>query len=62
MPNTKKVKAKELSNLKMVSGNEKKFTKVIDEGTLKEWVAIGWIPVGKATKEDYLKYPEIDWR
>lgn len=43
----------------MAAGNEKRFTRVIDENILKEWVAIGWVDVRKATKEDKKKYPKV---
>lgn len=56
----KKVKARELSKLKMVAGNEKKYKIVIDNGILKEWVAIGWIDIGEATEEDYEYYPVVE--
>lgn len=59
MNKEKTVKASELSNLKMASGNEKKYSKVIHNGVLKEWVAIGWIELGKANKKDKEKYPKV---
>lgn len=48
----------ELSNLRMVAGNERKYDKVIDDGELKEWVGFGWITLREAVEEDYEKYPE----
>jgi hypothetical protein len=56
----KKVKASELSKLRMVAGNEKKYSAVIDNGILKEWVAIGWIDLRKATEKDYQKFPVVE--
>lgn len=53
-----KVNRAELSILRMVAGNERKYTKVIIEGRLKEWVGIGWIDCGEPTEEDRAKYPE----
>ncbi len=47
------VKASELSKFKMAGGNEKKYQAVIDDGILKEWVAIGWVDLRQATDEDY---------
>jgi len=55
-----KVKASELSKFRMVAGNEKKYSAVIDNGVLKEWVAIGWIDLRKATQEDYEKFPVVE--
>jgi len=55
----KKVKATELSKLRMAGHNEKKYPAVIDNGILKEWVAIGWVDLRKATKEDYEKFPVV---
>jgi hypothetical protein len=54
-----KVHAKELSNIKMVEGNEHTYNIVIDNGILKEWVAIGWIEVREATPEDFKRYPTV---
>ncbi len=53
----KKIKRSELSNLRMVAGNEKKYSIVIIDGILKEWVGIGWVGEGKASIEDKRKYP-----
>lgn len=53
----KKVQLKELTNLKMVSGNEKKYPCVIINGFLKDWVGFGWITVRKATKKDLQQFP-----
>jgi hypothetical protein len=53
----KTVKRSELSNLRMTAGNEKKYSMVILEGILKEWVGIGWVGEDKATDEDRKKYP-----
>jgi hypothetical protein len=55
----KTVKASELVNIRMVGGNEKKYDAVIDNGILKEWVAIGWIDLRKATDEDHKKFPVV---
>jgi phage/plasmid-associated DNA primase len=57
----KKVKRSELSNLRMIAGNENKYDLVIDEnGNLKEWVGIGWIHIRHATEDDYKDYPELE--
>ena len=55
----KTVNANELSKLRMAGGNEKKYNAVIDNGTLKEWVGIGWVDVREATKNDYEKFPTV---
>jgi hypothetical protein len=34
---------RELSREKMIDGNEKFFTKVIDNGMIKDWVGFGWV-------------------
>jgi hypothetical protein len=55
-----KVKASELSKLKMTAGNEDRYSKVIQDGRLLQWVGIGWIDVRAAIKEDYSDYPEVE--
>jgi hypothetical protein len=55
----KKIKASELSNLKMTCGNEHKYNTVIDNGIVKQWVGIGWVDLRKAEKEDKRKYPVV---
>jgi len=53
------VKANDLSKFKMVAGNEKRYSAVIDNGILKEWVAIGWVDLREATQKDYEKFPVV---
>lgn len=53
----KTVKRSELSSIKMVAGNEKKFNKVIADGQLKEWIGFGWIDIRKPTAADEQHYP-----
>ena len=53
------VAASELANIRMAGHNEKKYPAVIDEGSLKEWVAIGWVDVRAATEQDYEKFPVV---
>ena len=53
------VDARELSKMKMASGNEATYSVVIDNGVLKEWVGIGWIELRDATPEDTEKYPTV---
>lgn len=53
------VKRSDLQSWKMVAGNEDVYNKVVDDGILKEWVAIGWINLGPATDEDKATYPTV---
>ena len=55
----KSVKRAELSNARMAAGNEKKYTKVILDDILKEWVGIGWVDLHKATAIDRCNYPVV---
>ena len=55
-----KVKVTELSNIRMAGHNEKEYPVVIDNGILKEWVAIGWIDLREATQKDYKKFPSVE--
>lgn len=49
----------DVSIFAMVAGKEKSISRVIEREVLKEWVGIGWIDIRKATKRDYLNYPEV---
>ena len=53
------VDIKEVSNGQMFNGNEKIFTHVIQNGILTMWAGLVWIYKGKATLEDYHKYPIV---
>ena len=53
------VKRSALSNFKMAAGNEKRISKVILDGMLKEWVGIGWVDLRRATAADLKKYPTV---
>lgn len=55
----KTVKRSELTNIKMVAGNEKKYSTVIIEGIVKDWVGFGWVGEDKATDADRAKFPEM---
>lgn len=55
----KTVKSSELTTIKMVAGNERKYGKVVHGGKLKEWVGIGWIDVRSATSSDERRYPFV---
>lgn len=53
------VKKSELTNLKMVQGNERLYPKVIVGDAVREWVGFGWIDTGVATEDDLRKYPKV---
>ena len=53
------VPVEKLSRLSMVAGGEATITKVIDDGTLKEWVGFGWIDLCAATDADRTAYPQV---
>lgn len=50
----KTVKRSLLSNIRMTTGGEKKIKKVILDGTVREWVGIGWIDCGAPTLQQKL--------
>jgi formylmethanofuran dehydrogenase subunit C len=54
------MKRKELSNLLMVAGNEKKYGTVVIDGQVKTWVGIGWITEREATEEDLKNLPVVE--
>ncbi len=49
----------ECTNLKMVAGNEQRFTRVIIEHDVQHWVGMGWIVERPATEEDYRQYAVV---
>ncbi len=53
-----KILTKELGLVMMVVRNEKKFTRVIHDNTIKMWVGFGWINLRPATQEDRNRYYE----
>lgn len=53
------VKRAGLSNLRMVAGNEKKYSIVIDGDTVKEWVGFAWIALRSPTGADLQRYPKV---
>lgn len=55
----KPVKRSELSTIKMTTGGEKRISKVILDGNVRQWVGIGWVDEGPATEADKLKYPRV---
>jgi hypothetical protein len=54
------IKRSELTNLRMVAGNERKYDNVIIDGVLKNWVGIGWVEIRTATPADKRKYPTLE--
>lgn len=56
----KYISAHECSTIKMVAGNEKKFSVVIDMvPTVKRWVGMGWVNEREADADDLLRYPVV---
>lgn len=55
----KPLKRSQVTNIAMTTGGEKRISKIILDGVVKEWVGIGWIDLEPATPEDYLKIPEV---
>lgn len=53
------VHARDLNKLAMAAGNECKYSIVVDDGVLKQWVAIGWIDLRPAVPSDSEKYPMV---
>lgn len=53
------VTRKQLSTISMVNGNEHKFSVVIMDGQVKEWVGIGWIDVGPPTEDQKVSLPHV---
>lgn len=56
----KTVRRSELSNIRMAGGNEKKYTMVILNDSLQEWVGIGWVHIRLATDDDRKDYPTVE--
>ena len=48
-----------LSNLRMVAGNEKKYSRVIQDGHVLHWVSLGWVNEGPARSSDFEVYPVV---
>ena len=55
-----KIPRSELSNLRMVAGNEKKYKMVILNDHLQEWIGFGWITIRLATDEDRKEFPIVE--
>lgn len=47
----KTIKRSALQNIRMTAGGEKRIKKVILDGTVREWVGIGWIDCGAPTSQ-----------
>ena len=45
--------------ISMTTGGEKRISKTIHEGRIKQWVGIGWVDEGVAKPAYYYKYPEV---
>ena len=56
---TTTVLRRELGNLRMAAGNEKKYDRVVDGINLMEWVGIGWVRIRTATPRDRKVYPTV---
>ena len=59
MSKPKTVRRAELANHRMVGHNEKKYSRVILDGEVKNWVGFGWVVEHDATAEDRKKYPQV---
>lgn len=53
------LKFREVSNIAMTTGGEKKHPIVIVDRVVKEWVGIGWSDLRRANADDRQKYPEV---
>lgn len=60
VPAKQAVTAKELSNLRMVAGNERKYDRVVIDGKVMSWVGIGWIEEREALPSDYDNLPVVE--
>jgi hypothetical protein len=49
----------ELSYRKMRSGNERKFSMVVDGDAVIEWTGHGWVLLRPAQAEDHAKLPAV---
>lgn len=54
-----RIKRSEIGNFAMTAGNEKKFTRIICDGRVREWVGIGWVDAGVPTEADRAKLPTV---
>ena len=56
----KKIPRSELSTIRMVAGNEKKYSTVIVDGVIKDWVGFGWVGEDTPTAEQRKTIPEVE--
>ena len=56
---TNYIDAKHLSNNAMINGNEKKYSIIVDNRIVKQWVGFCWIELREATAADENAYPTI---
>lgn len=56
----KTVKRSQLSQIKMVAGNEKKYSRVILNNRIQNWVGFGWVDEGRATTAQKKLYPVVE--
>lgn len=55
----KTVKRCELSSLAMATGNEKRISRIILDGTVRNWIGFGWLDEGKPTTEQKRTLPVV---
>lgn len=55
----KTIKRSKLSKLSMVAGGEKTASKIILNGTVRQWVGFGWVDEGKPTKHQSKTLPHV---
>jgi len=58
-PKTKTVRARDCSTIAMVAGNEKKFSKIVHENQVKQWVGFGWVSEGPPQSPRDDKLPRV---
>lgn len=49
----------DVTNAKMVAGNERRFTRVVVDGRVKCWVGIGWVDEGDPTPAQLRSLPLV---
>lgn len=60
MPKPHTIPRREATTIRMIEGNERRFTHVIDGDDLKLWVGFGWVTLRKATDVDRWNYPTLE--
>ena len=53
------VTREELTKLRMVAGNEKRYSYIVDGDRVLQWVGIGWVEVRRPTAEDLESLPVV---